>query len=134
MRPTSSNVSSRRGVAVVELVACLPIFLLLLMCSIDACNMIFLKQAMTASAYEAAREAVQRKGTASAARLLAENVLDARDIEGYSVVFTPLNVENAAPGATIRVTVSAPAATNSPVPVAFRRTTDIVSEVAMIKE
>ncbi len=125
---------SRGGVAVVELLACLPIFMLLLMCSIDACNMIFLKQAMTASAYEAAREAVQRDGSTSVAKQLAESVLDAREIQGYSVTFAPATVETALPGDTIRVTVTAAAATNSPVPTAFRRASELVAEVAMIKE
>lgn len=124
----------RRGIAVVELAACLPIFILLLFGSIDACNMVFVKQAMTASAYEAAREAIEPDGTTAAATLLAHNVLDARGITGYGVVFDPPVAENTSPGTVIRVTVTAPADINSPVSAAFRRTTNLQARVVMVKQ
>lgn len=124
----------RHGAAVVELSVCIPIFILLLFGSIDACNMIFLKQAMTASAYEAAREGIKPDGTSAAATLLAQNVLDSRNITGYTVTLDPFFVEGANPGSVIRVTVSAPAHTNSPVSAAFRQTANLEAEVVMVKQ
>ena len=134
MQTKQTDARPRRAAAVVELAVCLPIFMLLLLGSIDACNMVFLKQTMTASAYEAARDGIQPDGTTAAATLLAHNVLDARNITGYTVTTTPPLVETADPGDTVRVTVSAPAAANSPVPVAFRRTANITAEVVMVKQ
>ena len=125
---------TKKGAAVLELVACLPLFVLVLMLSIDACNMIFLKQALTASAYEAAREAIKPEGTTATARLLAEGVLDARSITGYTVTFSPDPVEGARPGENVRAIVSAPAANNSPVAASFRSSANIGAEIVMSKQ
>jgi Flp pilus assembly protein TadG len=45
----------RNGAAVVELAAVLPVFVLLLMGTIETCNMIFLQQSLKIAAYEGAR-------------------------------------------------------------------------------
>lgn len=123
-----------RGTAVVELATCLPIFFLLLFGSIEACNMVFLKQVLTASAYEAAREAIEPEATTIGAKQRAHDVLTSRSISAYAVTLSPSNIEDLNPGETIRVSVSASADANSTVPTPFRHATDIRAEIVMSKQ
>ena len=50
-RHTGQKRQSRRAAAVVELAVCLPLLFTIFFGSIEACNVIFLKQAVTAAAY-----------------------------------------------------------------------------------
>ena len=48
--------------AVVELAVCLPVLVLIIMGSIEACNLTFLKQKLTEAAYQGAMVATQPQG------------------------------------------------------------------------
>ena len=65
----------RAGIAVVEFAVCLPILVLVVFGSIEACNAIYLKQAATASAYEAVRVATGTGGTLAAGQLRGDEIL-----------------------------------------------------------
>jgi Flp pilus assembly protein TadG len=103
----------RRGVATVELAVCLPVLLTLVVGAIEGSNFIFLKQAVTVTAYEAANVVTRSGGTLAEAQQRADQILAARSIDSAKVTFSPANPETAARGQLVTVTVSAPAAANS---------------------
>ena len=95
----------RRGAAVVELAVCLPVIALIVMGSLAATSMIFLRTAAVQSAYETIREAVKTKGDVDNALEKGRAVLEFRNIVPESVTFSPNNVELQDPGTPITVTV-----------------------------
>lgn len=105
---------ARYGAAVVEFAVCLPLLMLIILGSIEATHGIFLKQALSAAAYEGIREATITSSTTADARVRAVGVLNSRQIRDYNVVFTPAEVANAGRGNPIVIEVSAPISSNSP--------------------
>lgn len=57
-----------------ELALCLPLLTLLVLGSIELRNFIFLKQSMTAAAYEASREAVRPTATDARTQAVADAI------------------------------------------------------------
>lgn len=106
----------RRGVATVELAFCLPLLLLLVLGSIETCNVVFQKQTMTAAAYEAARTALRQDATSAQARAFAEQVLQARNVRTFTLTFSPTEVSNLPRGTPITVQISSPADQNTVMP------------------
>jgi Flp pilus assembly protein TadG len=111
--PKTQTANGRRGVATVELAACLPVLLMLVVGAIEGANFIFLKQSVTVAAYESANLAAQAGGTSQEARRRAKEILKARTIEDAAIDITPSLVEEAERGQIVAVTVSAPSSANS---------------------
>ncbi len=95
--------------AVVEFAICLPILVIVVFGSIEACNAIYLKQAATASAYEAVRVATGSGGTKVAAQTRGEEILAARGIAGATLTFNPDDPATWNRGSTVSVHVAVPA-------------------------
>jgi Flp pilus assembly protein TadG len=72
--------SRRRGAALVEFAVCLPVIMILILGSMEATSAVFVRQALTTSAYEGIREAIRIDSTASTALSRAQSVLTARQI------------------------------------------------------
>lgn len=104
----------RRGAAVVEFAVCLPVIVLLILGSIEATSAIFLRQALTTSAYEGIREATRSGVGTTQAQARAQNVLDARRVRGASIRFTPSDIASARRGEIISIEVTASFSSNSP--------------------
>ncbi len=104
----------RRGAAIVEFAVCLPILMLLILGSIEATSAIFLRQALTTSAYEGIREAVRTSSTTAQATNRAQAVLTARRVNGSRILFMPADTETAARGSNVVIEISAPLGANSP--------------------
>jgi hypothetical protein len=104
----------RNGAALVEFAVCLPVLMIMILGSMEASSAVFVKQALTTSAYEGIREAMRRGSTTSVSTARAQEVLTARRIRNSTIRFTPSSVESAARGSNIIIEVSAPYATNSP--------------------
>lgn len=115
-RKHSNNRSKvpRNGAALVEFAVCLPVLMIMILGSMEASSAIFVKQALTTSAYEGIREAIRTGGNTLVATARAQEVLTARRIRNSTIRFTPSNVESAARGSNIIVEVGAPYAANSP--------------------
>jgi Flp pilus assembly protein TadG len=105
---------NRRGAAVVEFAVCLPVIVLLILGSIEATSAIFLRQALTTSAYEGIREATRTGSTTADATNRAQNVLNARSVRGATIQFIPNNVETTPRGDIITIEVAARFSANSP--------------------
>ena len=102
----------RKGTAAVEFAICLPVLITIVLGSIEATNAIFLKQHLTAAAYEAARKATAPGRTSSDATTAATNVLTQFGVSGGTISISPAVGSATAAGTQITVTASAPLSSN----------------------
>ncbi len=126
--------AKRTGGAVVELVVCLPVIVLLVFASIEACSMIFVRQAMSASAYEGIRVAVTKDASTTAAEERCTEVLTGRQVHSANITFEPADVNAAAPGQPITLTITAPCDANSVMPPWFFGGRTMEVRATMVKE
>ncbi|MEL6105168.1 MAG: TadE family protein [Planctomycetota bacterium] len=124
----------RRGAAVVEFAVCVPIVVLLVFGSIEASSFIFLKQSLHVSCYEAIREASSSQGTNATARVMAENILDSRGVNDYTISFPNGESADILRGEQIVCEVTAPTQSNSPLAGQFIANRDLTTRVLMVKE
>ncbi len=109
----STDQAARKGLAVVELAICLPLMVMLTFGAIEAANAIYLKQMLVTAAYEAARSATALGGTQADGEVRYSEVVGAIGMQGAAITFTPPITSNTASGTAIKVTVTAPADSNS---------------------
>lgn len=115
-RAGDGNNRCRRGTAVVELAVCLPLLVVLVMATIEASNLIFLKQALTHASYEAARVASRPAASNGDPVARANAILASRNVQQASVVIAPTDIESLSRGNNIVVTSTASSGVNSIVP------------------
>ena len=132
MRPLGRR--NARGVAAAELAVCLPIVVLLVIATIEACSAVFLKQSLTVAAYEGVRTALEEGATAKNVRDSCDRVLSDRRVKGASVQLRPSNIDALQPGDFVDITVSAPAEANSVVPANFYRGRTLSATASMMIE
>ena len=126
--------STRRGVAAAELAVCLPIVVLLVIATIESCSALFLKQSLTAAAYEGVRAAIAKGATTASVQTACNQILADRRIKGTQVTLTPASISSLKPGQFIDVSVSAPCTPNSPVPTTFFRGRTLTAKASMMIE
>jgi Flp pilus assembly protein TadG len=131
---TLSRPRKSRGVAATELAVCLPIIVLLVIASIEACSAIFLKQSLTVAAYEGVRAAVAADATVANVQAVCNNVLADRRVNGATVTVTPSNIAALNAGDYVNVTVTAPCSSNSVVPTSFYRGRSLSTTASMMIE
>jgi Flp pilus assembly protein TadG len=124
----------RTGVAAVEFAVCLPVLVLVIIGSIEACTMVFLKESLTVAAYEGSRAALKPGATDADVIARCEEVLAERSVEGGAVDVTPSNLGGTAAGATIQVSVTAPCEPNGVVPVWFYGDAALTGNSFIMKE
>ncbi len=112
-RSASRAVSSRKGTAAVELALCMTFLLVMALGSIEATNAIFLKQRLTAAAYEGARKATTLGQTGVAGTTSAQSVLTQFGIVGGTVSITPNIAGTMSTGTQVSVNVKAPLSSNT---------------------
>lgn len=125
---------SGRGVAAAELAVCLPVVVLLVIATIEACSAVFLKQSLTVAAYEGVRTATVPGATASSIQTTCNQILTDRHVKGAKVSVTPTNFSTLKPGEYVDVTVTAPCASNSVVPLNFYRGKTMKANASMMIE
>jgi Flp pilus assembly protein TadG len=114
LRQTSQDAfPSRDGLAVVELAICLPVMIMLTFGAVEAANAIYLKQMLVTAAYEAARTATALGNTQADGEARYTQIVNSVGIKGSSITFTPPITSSTASGTAIKVTVTAPADSNS---------------------
>jgi Flp pilus assembly protein TadG len=124
----------RRGVAAAELAVCLPVVVLIVIATIEACSALFLKQSLTVAAYEGVRTALAERQVAGSVQAACNQVLTDRDVRDATITISPSNIAALKPGDFINVTVSAPCATNSVVPTTFYRGRTLQATASMMVE
>jgi TadE-like protein len=112
--PTQRASRRRPGAAVVEFAVCLPLLMLIVLGTIEATHGIFLKQTLTAAAYEGIREAVDSRSTSADAISRAEAILLNRQVRGFSVRLSPSDTGATPRSQPVTIEVSAPISMNSP--------------------
>jgi hypothetical protein len=121
-------------VAAAELAVCLPIVVLLVIATIEACSAVFLKQSLTVAAYEGIRTALDEGATVSSVQDTCKRILAERRVQGARVRVRPADIASLQPGEYVDVTVSAPAAANSVVPTTFYRGRTLSATASMMIE
>lgn len=126
--------SRRSGVAVVEVAVCLPLCVLIILGSFEACNSIFLKQSATGAACEAAKISTSLGGTEVAARTRVSEILNARQLKGGTVVFSPPLSTSPVRGTPVTATVSIPTSNNLGGIEMFYLGKSVSASVTMVKQ
>ena len=103
----------RRGAAVVEFAVCLPLLMMIVLGAMEATHGIFLKQALSAAAYEGMRAAIEPRSNQADATRQAQSILDARLVKGSKIAFDT-DVNTASRGQKIALEITAPISSNSP--------------------
>lgn len=132
--PTPAPRRKRRGVAATEFAVCLPIVVLLVVGTIEACSMIFLKQSLEIAAYEGARTAIIPGATKANVEAACNQILADRKVKGASISVKPSDIDALKPGDYVDVTVTAPCNNNSVVPNTFYRGKTLSSSASMMIE
>jgi Flp pilus assembly protein TadG len=123
-----------RGVSTVELAVCLPVIMLIVVASIEACSLIFLQQSLQTVAYETARFATAPHSTSAAAVSRGEQVLADREVNGAVIDLTPDDMSTAVRGTHVLVTVTAPLGGNRVIPEFFYGDQQLEANATMVKE
>ena len=124
----------RSGTATAEFAVCLPLLLVLIFGSIEACTMIFLKQSLTIAAYEGVRVAISSGATNTDAETAANQILTERGVNGGAVTSAPAVISTVPVGQYITITVTAPCNLNSPLRGWFFNNVSLRGQATMMKE
>jgi Flp pilus assembly protein TadG len=123
-----------RGVAAAELAVCLPVVVLIVLATIEACSALFLKQSLTVAAYEGVRTALAQRTIPGSIQATCNQILQDRNVKNATVTITPPDITKLQPGDFIDITVSAPCDSNSVVPTAFYRGRTLTAKASMMVE
>jgi TadE-like protein len=137
MSKTLSNrrrLPARRAAAAAELAICLPLIVMLLLASIEACSMIFLDHSLTIASYEGVRVAINFDGNNADVLARCNQIIDDREVEDATVTLDPSNVANVPRGEPIAITVTAPCDANMIIPAWFYGGRTLSSTTTMVKE
>ncbi len=134
LRSHRNRKNDRAGAAVVELAVCLPALLLLVVASIESCNMVFVEQSLSIASYEGIRTAIKRRATDAQVLASCEEILENRNVADATVTITPVNLQDTARGQQIVVRITAPCDKNTVTPPWFFGGRMLSSESTMVKE
>lgn len=105
--------AARRGIAATELALCLPVLVLLVCGSIQACDLLYLKHALVSAAYEGSLELAKPSSTNASVNLRITQLLDARGVNGATIAISPSgSIAEIDAGTTMTISVTAPTASN----------------------
>ncbi len=122
------------GAAVIELAITLPVFVLIVIGTIETTQMIFLQQSLEICAYQGARVSLIPSSTQANIASTCDKVLSDRRINGASITVTPTNYQSQPYGTMIQVRVTAPCSMNSAYSPWFYGGKSLTGTVTMMKE
>lgn len=134
IRRKRHHATARRGIAVVELAILLPVFILILFATIEACTMIYLQQTLKIAAHEGVRAAVVPGSTVTNATNTALSFLMQRSVNDATITITPNNYTALPYGTVLQVQVSAPCNSNCIFPPTFYTGRTVTGVSTMMKE
>ncbi|MCM2369014.1 TadE/TadG family type IV pilus assembly protein [Aporhodopirellula aestuarii] len=129
--------SNRKGTALVELAICMPIFFLIVFASIEACNMISMKQIICEAAYEGALVASKPNTTASEVVTRVNTTLASRGVTPADVFVAGADgtaFSGVERGDTVTVTVDAVTDDNAVGPQLFGFAKTLSSSLSAVKQ
>jgi len=124
---------NRAGAAVVEFAVCLPLIVLIVLGTIEAGSLLFLKQTLVQAAYEGAKVAIVN-GDPDQVEAVVDAVAASRNLTGVNVQFTPSDLASVPAGETITITISAPGDANSLIPFGPFRNQTVQTSASMVRE
>ena len=133
-RSAAGGRRARWGVAATELAVCLPVIVLLVVATVEACSMVFLKQSLSVAAYEGARTAIADGTTTADVQAKCSQIFRDRGIDGATVSTNPSNFDRVGPGVFVDITATAPCDRNTVLPNMFYRGRRVSSTVSMMTE
>ena len=110
----------------------MPALMFVIVCTVQICNIIFLKQSLTVSAYEGARVAIIPGSTLENVQVQVTQILAERGAVPSSIEVTPAGFESAAPGTLIEVEVKANSSDFSLI--GFLGDREVTASLSMMKE
>ena len=125
---------SRRGAAVVETAIVLPVFVMIVLGTIEACSMIFLQQTLEIAAYEGVRTALVKSANLGNVQGACQQVITNRNLHGAVITVTPSNFDQQPLGTFIRVSVTVPCNQNCLFPSWFYGGRSLTGAAEMMKE
>jgi len=123
----------REGAAVVEFAVCLPLIVLVVLGTIQAGSLLFLRQTLVQAAYEGAKVAIVT-GDSDQVDAVVDLVAASRNLSEVNVQFTPSDIASVPAGETITVTLTAPGDENSLIPFGVFRNLTIEANASMVRE
>lgn len=124
----------RSGIAAMEFAVTLPILLVLIVGTIEACSMIYLKQTLSVAAYEGIRAAVRPAATTADVEAACNRILTDRRVQRPTITITPSDFDQQPVQTWITVRVSASGADNSVISGWFYDQLQIDGQATMMKE
>ncbi len=124
----------RKGAATVELSICLPLFILILFGSIEASNLIYLRESLCLASYEAARQAVSLDVSQADIEKRAKQLLASRGITNPTVTLSPSDFNSTSGGDPVTITVSVPTSSQTLLPKIVYRQRSISAQTTFVKE
>lgn len=138
-KPTSPgndrrSAAQRKGAAVVEFAIVLPVFVLIVLGTIESVSMIFVQQGIKIAAYEATRVALVNGTTNGEVQATADQILSDRGITSATMTVNPSNFQGSAYGTPITISIDVNCDDNSIVAPFFFSGRTISASVCMMKE
>ena len=124
----------RNGAAITELAIILPVFVLILIGTIEVTSMIFLRQSLEIAAYEATRVALVPGSDEGNVQAAADGILSGRRVVDSVISVTPSDFETQPYGTPITVEITADCEKNSLFASWFYQGRELTSRVTMMKE
>ncbi len=132
--PYVRSCRTRKGIAATELAVCLPILLVLIVGTIEACSMVYLKQSLSVAAYEGVRVSVSPNGDPVDVTTAANRILTARNVKSATVTVSPADFATLPAETWVSVRVAAPVNANSIISGFFYDAIVVDGEATMMKE
>lgn len=123
-----------RGVAAVELAICLPLLVMLVLATIEACTMIFLSHSLTIAGYESVRVAINYDGTNADVISRCDEIINERNVIDSNMLLSVSDVATVPRGTPISITVTAPCDSNAIIPPWFFGGQTLSTTTTMVKE
>lgn len=134
MRQPQGKSTRRRGAATVELSICLPLFITILFGSIEASNLIYLRESLCLASYEAARQAVSLDTSNADIEKRAKQLLSSRGIGNPTITMNPSDITTVSAGESVTVTISVPTSSQTLLPKVVYGQRTISVQTSFVKE
>lgn len=125
---------SRKGAAMVELAATLPLVLTIVLGTVEISSVIYTRQALQSTAQECGRVAAKQQASDADVQARFVNFAEQLDLRNATVTTNPPSINGLAAGSRIKVIVAADAPTNAYVSGNFYRNGGIVASCWIVKE
>ena len=125
---------SRQGVAAVEFAVCLPLIVTIVLASIEASSMVYLKSCLQTTAYEAARIVTAPNGTPTMGIDRGHEILSQCAVVQGAVQISPSNSTSLVVGQQVAVTLTAPVSANRIIGPWFFNSGNLSARCVFVKE